>query len=59
MMKRIAALVLTAAMIAAVSGCSAKTTETTDTSGAAVSTETKQEETAAKAEAGQADGEKV
>lgn len=59
MMKRIAALVLTAAMIAAVSGCSAKTTETKDTSGAAVSTETKQEETAAKAEAGQADGEKV
>lgn len=33
MMKRIAALVLTAAMIAAVSGCSAKTTETKDTSG--------------------------
>lgn len=59
MMKRIAALALTAAMVAAVSGCSPKAGEVKDTSKAAVSTEAKQEEGTTKDEAGETAGEKV
>ena len=44
MKKRMTALFLTAAMAAAVAGCSQKTTEVKDTSAAAVSSEAKQEE---------------
>ena len=62
MKKRMTALFLTAAMAAAVAGCSQKTTEVKDTSAAAVSSEAKQEEgtkASADGKESQAAGEKV